>query len=120
MLFAHGGAGYILSRGLIYLMQDKFQDCISSKPATTLEDAKLSACIYTQAGMDAVSLRGLPFGNLDIFGNRHNQQLLTTAIDNWPVYVFSCPYRTCFLIHTRLAKALYNYCITILLYLIAL
>eukprot|EP00049_Salpingoeca_infusionum_P024045 m.14599 g.14599 ORF g.14599 m.14599 type:complete len:1054 (-) comp6371_c0_seq1:243-3404(-) len=75
VMFAHGGAGYILSRATLELMKGKFDNCFKGV-RTSLEDAKTAACIYTNTGVDSIDIgyHVSSVGKLDRFGNRHDQQ----------------------------------------------
>eukprot|EP00045_Choanoeca_perplexa_P014006 m.162483 g.162483 ORF g.162483 m.162483 type:complete len:1196 (+) comp16533_c0_seq1:148-3735(+) len=79
--FAHGGAGYILSRGTLRAIQGVLEDCIRQPPLTTLEDAKMSTCLYSNLGLEAVDMQRAVFGKLDVFNNRHSQDKHTALLD---------------------------------------
>lgn len=40
----HGGAGYVVSRGLLALLEKKLRRCEVEPPPTHMEDAKLAFC----------------------------------------------------------------------------
>lgn len=48
--FCHGGAGYIVSRGLLRMMGDRILECNTSPPSTYLEDVRFAACVYRLTG----------------------------------------------------------------------
>jgi hypothetical protein len=83
--FGHGGAGYLLSRGALRALGAAgFRACLTSPPRTTLEDAKLAACVYAGLGLDCVDMASPSFGGLDVLQNRHDQEKLKGSIAAMP------------------------------------
>jgi hypothetical protein len=53
----HGGAGYVLSRGLLDLVAPKFKGCANEWPMSSYEDAKLSYCLMHHAAVNCMGMK---------------------------------------------------------------
>eukprot|EP00035_Acanthoeca_spectabilis_P012983 m.236063 g.236063 ORF g.236063 m.236063 type:complete len:726 (-) comp15771_c0_seq3:109-2286(-) len=54
----HGGAGYVVSRGLLALLEKKLRRCEVEPPPTHMEDAKLAFCANQHTGVQCLGLQG--------------------------------------------------------------
>lgn len=53
----HGGAGYVLSRGLLDIVGPHFIDCGSQWPGTSYEDAKVAFCLMRHAASHCIGMK---------------------------------------------------------------
>jgi hypothetical protein len=53
----HGGAGYVLSRGLLELAAPRFRGCADEWPSSSYEDAKLSYCLMRHAAANCIGMK---------------------------------------------------------------
>eukprot|EP00035_Acanthoeca_spectabilis_P038637 m.54905 g.54905 ORF g.54905 m.54905 type:complete len:794 (+) comp9225_c0_seq2:2080-4461(+) len=53
----HGGAGYVLSRGLLDIMAPHFKGCADEWPMSSYEDAKVSYCLMHHAAVNCMGMK---------------------------------------------------------------